>query len=696
MIPIRLFYAAKPLISRRVQIALRRKLAARKRVQYSYRWPISPIADEQPLNWKGWPEGKKFALVVIHDVDTIRGLANCMNLADIDRGAGIRSSFDFVPEGYGVPSWYRSRLRELGFEVGVHGLRHDGKLFLTRAGFEKEAPIVNRYLKSWGAVGFVPPSMISNMNWMPELDIEWGCSTFDTDPFEPKAGDMHTIFPFMVSDPGSGRAYVEIPYTLPQDHGLFVILNEKDNHIWKEKVDWIAEKGGVVMVNAHPDYMSFNGAEPLFEQYPVGHYTGLLEYIKAKYAGQFWNPLPREMAAFWRAERGPLDGRPENVPAERKSSAVAGLKRSEDKNARVPAKIWIDLDNTPHVPFFIPIMRELERRGHKVVLTARDAFQVCDLADKMGLKYIQIGHHYGKNPFKKVFGLFIRSKQLLPFLRREKPELALSHGARSQIFLSNLFHIPSILIADYEHSKTLRMARPKWLIVPESLLGHQAVVKPEMIRYYRGIKEDVYVPDFKPDPRLLKELGLGMDDLIVTVRPPADEAHYYNPESTVLFIALMDRLVKTPSIRAVLLPRNQAQGEKYRESNPEWFKDGKTIVPARAVDGLDLIWLSDFVVSGGGTMNREAAALGVPVYSIFRGTIGAVDEMLEKEGRLTLIHNEEEVWSRIPFTRRDKTRLPDSAPRPALNDIIEHVESILERSSRYRRSHQAESGKKPE
>ncbi len=676
MIPIHLYYAAKPLIPRRVQIELRRALAARKRVRCSDRWPISPLSMEKPVGWKGWPDGKQFALVVIHDVDTILGLSNCLKLADVDRGAGVRSSFNFVPEGYGVPSWYRSRLRDMGFEVGVHGLKHDGKLFLSRAGFDKGRPLVNEYLRSWGSVGFVPPSMIGNLKWMPELDIEWGCSTFDTDPFEPRAGDMHTIFPFIVSDAVTGRSYVEIPYTLSQDHGLFVILQEKDNRIWREKVDWIAGKGGVVMVNAHPDYMDFNGAAPALEQYPVANYGGLLEYIKDKYAGRFWNPLPREMADFWLRERAALDGPQRLVPAAAGPTAAGAAK---PRPATAPAKIWIDLDNTPHVPFFIPIIRELERRGHKVVLTARDAFQVCELADKMGLKYIQIGRHYGKNPVKKVLGLFRRSKQLLPFLKREKPDLALSHGARSQIFLSNLHRIPTVLIADYEHSQTLPMARPRWLILPESILGRPSVVEPARIRYYRGIKEDVYVPTFRPAAGLLDELGLGRDELIVTVRPPADEAHYYKPESTTLFLALMDRLVRTPDVRAVLLPRNKMQEKRLEETHPEWFKDGKTIVPGRAVDGLDLIWLSDLVVSGGGTMNREAAALGVPVYSIFRGTIGAVDEMLEKEGRLILIRSEEEVWSRIPFTRRDKSSRPDPSPRPALDDIVGHVEMILAR-----------------
>ncbi len=221
------------------------------------------------------------------------------------------------------------------------------------------------------------------------------------------------------------------------------------------------------------------------------------------------------------------------------------------------------------------------------------------------------------------------------------------------------------------------MAFPRWVIVPDSLFGHKFPVKANRVRLFRGIKEDVYVPEFKPDLSFLDELGLRHDETIVTVRPPASEAHYHNPESDVLLVELMSRICRMPGVRAVLLPRNHEQELALRANYPEWFKDSKTVVPPRAVDGLDLIWNSDLVVSGGGTMNREAAALGVPVYSIFRGKTAAVDRRLEQEGRLTLIRSTEEVRTRIHFTRRDKSRLPDNKPRPALDDIVNYIEEII-------------------
>ncbi len=220
--------------------------------------------------------------------------------------------------------------------------------------------------------------------------------------------------------------------------------------------------------------------------------------------------------------------------------------------------------------------------------------------------------------------------------------------------------------------------RPRWEIVPDVLPDHGLHSSSARIRKYRGIKEDVYAPDFKPDRSLLDTLGLRVEDLVITVRPPATEAHYHNPEAEILLTRLMERICTTPGARAVLLPRNKSQEQALRASNPEWFANGTTVVPQRAVDGLNLLWFSDLVVSGGGTMNREAAALGIPVYSIFRGKTGAVDAKLERDGRLIMVRSVEEVNGKIAFDRRDKTTPPDNRPRAALVDIVDHVEAIVQ------------------
>ena len=342
-------------------------------------------------------------------------------------------------------------------------------------------------------------------------------------------------------------------------------------------------------------------------------------------------------------------------------------------------KIWIDLDNTPHVPFFKPIIRELEKRGHSVVLTARDAFQVFELATKMGLSPKKVGRHYGKNRFMKVWGLGWRSFQLLPTVLKSRPDLALSHGSRSQILICNLLRIPTVMVMDYEFAETPWLLQPRWEIVPSVLLDANLQCKhPERVRTYDGIKEDVYAPEFKPDPALGKQLDLDPRKVVVTVRPPANEAHYHNPESETFFVEFMQRLVATPDTKAVLLPRNKSQEAQIRKDFPQWFADSRVVVPKEAVDGLNLLWHSDLVVSGGGTMNREAAALGVPVYSIFRGKIGVLDRHLQKEGRLVLIEKIEDVQNKIALKRREKTHVhTNGAPRKALGGIIEHVEAIL-------------------
>src|SRR5580692_8226801 len=285
-------------------------------------------------------------------------------------------------------------------------------------------------------------------------------------------------------------------------------------------------------------------------------------------------------------------------------------------------KIWIDLENSPHVPFFKPIIKELEDRGCEVVLTARDCFQVCELADMAGMHYRKIGRHYGKNSLAKLAGLGIRVSQMAPFILREKPVVSVSHGSRSLLMLSAVLGIPSINIADYEHADHrlttwLGSAQKKWMltpdVIPSDIFEKHGMLK-DHILHYPGIKEDVYTPFFQPDSSVKDKLGLRPADVVVTIRPPATEAHYHNPESEKLLMAAFDLLEAHPEVKTVLLPRTSKQEADLRQARPALFASGRIVVPKHAVNGLDLIWHSDVVISGGGTMNREAAALGIPVY----------------------------------------------------------------------------------
>jgi uncharacterized protein len=346
-------------------------------------------------------------------------------------------------------------------------------------------------------------------------------------------------------------------------------------------------------------------------------------------------------------------------------------------------KIWIDLDNTPHIPFFAPIMEQLQQRGFSLVVTARDCFQVCGLADLFQLKYKRLGRHYGRHKLLKGLGLTVRALQLLPTALWEKPDLSLSHGSRSQLMVSALLGIPSITILDYEFASFLPLLRPTWVMVPELIPNSAIRTDKDTVLRYPGIKEDVYVPTLKPDPGILAELGLGGNDVIVTARPPANEAHYYNPESSTLFNAAMDVLSSTPGVRIVMLPRNAKQGSAIRDSWPQLFSNGTMVIPERAIDGLNLVWHSDLVISGGGTMNREAAALKVPVYSVFRGTIGAVDRYLASCGRLVLLESVEDVRSKLVVMRRDKSAVtPQLTQKDALGTIVNHITEVVERPSK--------------
>ncbi|OGL47793.1 MAG: hypothetical protein A2W05_11355 [Candidatus Schekmanbacteria bacterium RBG_16_38_10] len=283
-----------------LQIALRRRRAFIKRALYRNIWPVDESAGKKPDGWAGWPDQKQFALVLMHDVDTERGHSKCRELIKLEEEMGFRSLFNFVPERYHVSPDLRHDLVKMGFEVGVHGLKHDGKLFLSKKKFHQQAIRINQYLKEWRSVGFVSPSMHRNLDWIHELNIEYDASTFDTDPFEPQAEGMATIFPFTVLGNNGQRGYIELPYTLPQDFTLFVIMKEKNIDIWKKKLDWIAEKGGMALVITHPDYMNFNKSRCGMEEYPVTYYEELLDYINSKYAGKYWNPRPKEIARFWK------------------------------------------------------------------------------------------------------------------------------------------------------------------------------------------------------------------------------------------------------------------------------------------------------------------------------------------------------------------------------------------------------------
>ena len=266
----RLYYQlVRPLLPGFLRAPLRTILLSRQRNGSVLNWPIEDryarfqveIVARLMAN-KGldsipyihfWPAGKRFAFVLTHDVEGADGQKHVRQVAALEERYGFRSSFNFVPEKYRLDIELIRELKQRGFEVGLHGLKHDGRLFSSKTVFERRAERINGYLKQWGAVGFRSPMTHRNPEWMQSLDIEYDLSFFDTDPYEPIPGGTISIWPFQM-----GR-FVELPYTLAQDHTLMVTLGESTPRLWLEKVVFIEKYCGMALVNAHPDYLKDPG-----------------------------------------------------------------------------------------------------------------------------------------------------------------------------------------------------------------------------------------------------------------------------------------------------------------------------------------------------------------------------------------------------------------------------------------------------
>lgn len=304
----RAYFRVKPWLPKGLRWALRRRQVSRIIRRHSDTWPIRRTAAEKPPGWTGWPEDKQFALVFTHDVESAEGLAKVRPLAEMEMRHGLRSSFNFIPEGpYEDPVELRHWLVGNGFEVGVHDLNHDGQLYQSRESFSKKAESINRYLREWGAVGFRSGFMLHQLDWLHDLDISYDASTFDTDPFEPQPEGSDTIFPFLVKPEGaeapSSSGYVELSYTLPQDSTLFLHLGEKTPAIWRRKLAWIRRNGGLALVNIHPDYISFGGGKCPPHAYPAELLKEFIESVCSEHEGMFWNPLARDLASWYRGRR---------------------------------------------------------------------------------------------------------------------------------------------------------------------------------------------------------------------------------------------------------------------------------------------------------------------------------------------------------------------------------------------------------
>jgi predicted glycosyltransferase len=319
-------------------------------------------------------------------------------------------------------------------------------------------------------------------------------------------------------------------------------------------------------------------------------------------------------------------------------------------------RIWIDLANSPHVPFFRSLASQFRRRDHEIVITARAFAETVALAEAAGFAPQVIGEHGGGKLSGKAGNLVQRAMALASWARGRSLDLAVSHNSYSQILAARALSLRTVTLMDYEHQPANHLAfrLASRIIVPrafpEAALSRfgASVTK---VRRYDGIKEDVYLADFHSAPEFegqLRELGIKASDVLVTVRPPASEALYHRFENE-LFEQLLDRLSATPSAKIVLLPRNDSQRKTYSAR-----ASSQLILPPGPIAGGNLIASSDLVVSAGGTMNREAAALGIPAASIYSGEWAAIDEELVKEGRLRRISTPEDVRD-LPIQKKGLT-----------------------------------------
>jgi predicted glycosyltransferase len=300
-------------------------------------------------------------------------------------------------------------------------------------------------------------------------------------------------------------------------------------------------------------------------------------------------------------------------------------------------RIWVDFTNSPHVLVLRPVIDELRERGHEVEVTARDFAQTLGLCRRFGIEHTVIGRHRGSGLGAKAVGLASRSIALARWARHRGFDLALGHGSNDVTVAAAMLRVPCSTTFDYEwaavqHNVNCRLAQA--VVVPDAIPAER------LYRYgargklhaYEGLKEEYYLADFEPDDAVLGELGLDQARPIAVVRTPPEVSLYHRFEND-LFAQVLDRL---RGEQAVVLPRTEQQREQLARA-------GGLIVPEQAVDAQSLIAFADLVVSAGGTMNREAVALGTPVFTIFEGRLGAVDERLIADGRLKRLERAQDV-----------------------------------------------------
>lgn len=329
--------------------------------------------------------------------------------------------------------------------------------------------------------------------------------------------------------------------------------------------------------------------------------------------------------------------------------------------------IWVDCTAAAHPLVLRPLIERFEERGDEVMVTAREYGQTLGILDRLGISHTAVGAHGGASVLGKGRALAGRSASLARIVWDRRPDLALAHGSVDLAVVSAAFRLPSVQMQDYEFAgwqRQIAFRVAHRVLMPDSIplerLRKIGAKESKLVRY-PGLKEEYYLAGFEPDAGVLGELGLDRERVLVVVRPPPETSEYHARND--LYGAAIRRLAEATEVQAVVIPRTERQGEEVRRMGA-----ANLIVPERAIDAQSLIAHADLVVSAGGTMNREAVALGTPVFTTFAGRMGGVDEALIAAGRLRVLADPAE----LPLHKRET---PVGVLRPRDPELL--VEGVL-------------------
>jgi len=333
-------------------------------------------------------------------------------------------------------------------------------------------------------------------------------------------------------------------------------------------------------------------------------------------------------------------------------------------------RFWIDFWAAPDPLFFRPIVRRLQARGHTAWVTSRKFGETTAIADQCGFSCVALGRHGGETITGKAVAILKGAYQRVAMVRNEDIDLAVSFNSYSQGLAAKLLGIPFVTCMDYEYQPANHLAfrLAQKVVVPRDFdrraLQQQGGL-PGKVAFFDGLKEHIAMADFRPDPafpRVLEKLGIGHDDILITMRPPATGAAYHRFENS-FFDDAVAFLARRPGVRVLLLPRSKSQADRFKK-----LQLGNLIAPSAVLDGLNLIYWSDLVVSGGGSMNREAVVLGTRAYTVFKGRMAGVDQAMIANGELGIINSRAEL-ERLSLLKQSRPPFRPVGQR-AINQVV--------------------------